>query len=288
MRQLTVILFLSILTFTSFGQEAVEAGKMYKGGENIFDPETGTTLTIPPHWRGYATMQTDMLTLNSDTSNASLRIFAVEDNLVSIKNQLNTGIEIGPGSYIKPKGEITFDDNILVAELYLTDDPKTSGYYMVKCGQYGNCIGYLFGAETRNYKDYYEAVYSNFQAITLGQPTQGAAGENYNWAAELSGKYLFHYESNNTGIRGNQIWLCSDGSFTANLKRKGIFKEGDDRRIRGNHFGKYKLEGIGKEGVIVLNFDKVEEEIVLKTEFRDGDIYINNIKYFVASNTKCQ
>lgn len=289
MLRTTLILALSLFTLGSIAQEVVQSGKMYKGGEKIYDPQTGTTMTIPEHWRGYGTLDVEMLTLNSDTSNASLRIFGVQDNLVSIKNRLPSGVELAPGVVIKPKGEITFGDNILSTELFMTNDPNISGYYFVKCGDYGNCIGFLFGASTKTHELYFDALNEMLHEVTLGQPTQVEPGEDFNWSKELSDKHLFHYESNNTGIMGNQVWLCENGTFTAKLKRKGMFKEGQQGRIRGNQSGTFHFEGVGKQGVLVMKFDKYkDQEFRLDTEYREGDIYINGIKYFKAIHTKCR
>lgn len=284
----TLILLLALFSHLLLAQEVIQPGKMYKGGDQIYAPFTGTLLTIPEHWRGYGTLETEMLTLSSDTSDASLRIFTVEDNLVSIKNSLPMGIELAKGAEIKPTGEITFDDNILSTELYMTNNPNISGYFFVKCGEYGNCVGFLFGAQTNKHQLYLKGLNQMLQEVSLQQPSMKELGENFNWAQELNGQYLFHYESNNSGIMGNQLWLCSDGSFTAKLKRKGMFNDKSQKKIKGNHSGTYSFKGVGPTGTLVLYFPKFKEERTFSTELKLGEVYIEGIKYFKAVHNKCQ
>lgn len=284
----TLILLLAIVSIPLLAQERIQPGKMYKGGDQIYAPLTGTVLTIPDHWRGYGTLETEMLTLSSDTSNATLRIFSVQDNLVSIKNRLPMGVELAPGVEIKPKGDITFGDNILSSELYMTNDPKISGYFFVKCGEFGNCVGFLFGTQTKTHELYLDGLNEMMHEVSLQEPSIVEPGADFDWAKELGEKHLFHYESNNSGIMGNQLWLCSDGSFTAKLKRKGMFNDKSQKKIKGNHSGTYRLEGVGTTGTIILYFPKFKEERSFPTEFKEGEIYINGVKYFKAVHTKCQ
>jgi hypothetical protein len=283
---LSLLLLFSI--FNLAGQERIQQGKMYSGGDHVYAPLTGTSMVIPEHWRGYGTQETEMLTLSSDTSNATLRIFSVQDNLVSIKNRLKGRFEIAPGVAIIPIGEATFTDNILSTELTMSNDKNISGYLFVKCGRYGNCVGFLFGSQTKTHELYYDELNKVLHQVELSEPKIVEPGGDYNWANELNGKHLFHYESSRSGTLGNQLWLCSDGTFTANLKRKGMFNKGNQRKIRGNHSGKYKFEGIGKEGVLILNFDKMDGyEMVLKGTWEDNEIYFNGVKYYRAVHQKC-
>lgn len=269
-------------------QERIQQGKMYKGGDFVYAPLTGTYFTIPEHWRGYATQETEMMTLSSDTSNATLRIFSVKDNLVSIKKRINAGFQITPGVVIRPIGEPNFQDNILSTEVSMSNDKNISGYYFVKCGEYGNCIGFLFGTQTKTHGLYFDGLYEMLHKVALKEPTIVEPGADYNWSKELSGKHLFHYESSSSGTLGNQLWLCADGTFTANLKRKGMFNKGNQKKIKGNHSGNYRLEGIGKEGVLVLTFDSMNGyEMVLKGVWKDNEVYFNGVKYYKAIHQRC-
>jgi len=281
--------FCLFLVFNSSAQERIQAGKLYKGGDYLYAPLTGTSLTIPEHWRGYGTRETEMLTLSSDTSNATLRIFSVKDNLVSIKSRMQNGFEITPGVEILPVGDAKFEDNILSTELTMSNDKNISGYYFVKCGEYGNCVGFLFGTQTKTHASYFDGLYEMLHEVTLEEPKIVEPGGDYDWAKELNGKHLFHYESSRSGTLGNQLWLCDDGTFTAKLKRKGMFNQGNQRKIKGNHSGTYRFEGVGTEGVLALTFTSRDGfEMVLKATWKAGDIYFNGVKYYKAVHQKCR
>lgn len=278
-----------LMAFQLSSQERIQQGKMYKGGDQVYAPLTGTYITIPEHWRGYATQETEMMTLSSDTSSATLRIFSVQDNLVSIKNRMNNGFEIAPGAVIKPIGTPSFEDNILTSEVTMSNDKNISGYFFVKCGEYGNCVGFLFGTQTKTHALYFDKLNDLLHQVTLKEPTIVEPGADFDWSTALSGKHLFHYESNSSGTLGNQIWLCSDGTFTANLKRKGMFNNGNQKKIKGNHTGTYRLEGVGLEGVLVMNFDRMDGyEMVLKGTWKENEVYFNGVKYYKAVHQKCK
>jgi len=282
--------FASFLLFTNlYAQERIAPGRMYQGGDQLYAPLTGTTLTVPPHWMGYGTTETEMLTLNSDTSSATLRIFSVQDNLVSIKSRIKNGFQITAGVSILPIGEPLFEDNILSVELTLSNDPNISGYYFVKCGEYGNCVGFLLGTQTKTHSRYFDGLYKMLHEVSLDEPKIVEPGADFDWSKELSGKHLFHYKSNNSGILGNQIWLCSDGTFTAKIKRKGMFNEGDQKKLKGNHSGTYRFEGVGLKGSLILVFSgRTDYEITLEGTWRDEDIYFNGVKYYRAIHQKCR
>ena len=287
-KALLSIIFLLLLVNLN-GQERLQQGKMYKGGDYVYAPQTGTYFTIPAHWRGYATQETEMMTLSSDTSNATLRIFSVKDNLVSIKNRMTSGFQITPGVVIKPVGNPTFEDNILSAEVKMSNDKNISGYYFVKCGEYSNCVGFLFGTSTKTHTSYFDELDKMLHDVALKEPTLVEPGADFDWSKELSGKHLFHYESSSSGTLGNQLWLCADGTFSANLKRKGMFNKGNQKKIKGNHSGTYRFEGVGKEGVLVMTFDSMDGyEMVLKGVWKENDIYLNGVKYYKAIHQKCK
>ena len=288
MIRFTITFFLFHLIHLLAAQEVIQAGKMYQSGDQLYVPLSGISMTIPPHWRGYGTRETEMLTLNSDTSNATLRIFVVQDNLVSMKSALPKGIVLGPDVEIKTKGEITFEENMLSAELYMSNDPNISGYYLAKCGEFGNCVGFLLSTQSKTHTRYFNGLKQLMLDLKLEKPSISAVGADYNWAKELTNKYIFHYESNRTGTLGNQIWLCPDGSFTAKIKRKGMFNQGQQKKIKGNYSGKYRIEGTGLEGVLILSFPKLNgEERIFKTNLINEEVYIEGIIYYMAINTKC-
>lgn len=282
--------FLGLLCLLSLSaQERIQPGKMYKGGDYLYAPLTGTSLKIPAHWRGYGTQETEMLTLSSDTSNATMRIFSVQDNLVSIRSRISSGFEISPGVVIMPVGEPNFSDNILSTELVMSNDKNISGYYFVKCGEYGNCLGFLFGTQTKTHTLYFDGLNEMLHDVTLEEPKIVEAGGDFNWANELGGKHLFHYESNRSGTLGNQIWLCSDGTFTAKIKRKGMFNQGNQKKIKGNHNGTYRFDGVGTQGKLILVFESMDSvSMELAGAWKDGDIYFNGIKYYKAVHQKCK
>lgn len=62
----SVLLFM--LIFGAMAKERIQIGKMYKGGDYVHTPLTGIYMTVPEYWRGYATAETEMMTLSSDTS----------------------------------------------------------------------------------------------------------------------------------------------------------------------------------------------------------------------------
>lgn len=67
-----------------------------------------------------------------------------------------------------------------------------------------------------------------------------------------------------------------------------MLNKGNQRKITGKHSGRYRLEGIRKEDVLVMTFDRLDGyEMVLKTTWKDQEIYLNGVKYYKAIHQKC-
>ncbi|WP_268122738.1 hypothetical protein [Roseivirga pacifica] len=287
--KLFIGLLLVLLSFSSFAQETIRTGKIYKGGDYIDIPWHGIKLTIPPKWKGYATEGTEMLTLSNDTANVTLRGFPVEDNLQIIKAELVSGMELTPGIEIKSAGEVKTTATSLKSELKISSNSQNNGYLQIECGESGQCVGLLINTNARNHASFESTLQTFFDNMEIGEPTAPSANSSYVWSEELNDKHIFHYESSLKGTLDNEFWLCPDGTFTARIKRKGTFKNYSGRTLRGKQKGTYKIEGKGEEGRIILTFShSPNTQVILEGKQQNGEIYFNDVKYFLAYHGNCK
>ena len=256
-------------------------------GDTIQSPLYGIQLVLPAHWNGFLTQGTEVFSLSSDTTmETTLMIFPSEEDLKAIEKRWNGHVELSPGVDILPVEPPKISNGKLQSEFSFSGNENRMGYSIAQCGDYGFCYtAFLITNKAKG--AYYKSTMEKLsQHISFFEPTLTDFYGDYQWAEELKNKYMVTYESAGYSTKQNHLWLCEDGTFQAQIKRKGGFK-GTTGNYRGKQKGTYQIEGIGSTGKIVLNFEKLSP-IELPLEIKEEVIFMNGLRYSVQENTKCK
>jgi len=275
-------------TQASYGQERVQASKAYHPGDSIMTPLYGIKLVVPAHWNGFLTRGTEIFTLECDTSGASsIKMFPSEESLKDIENRWRGKIEFAPGIELVPDHEPGIVDGAINTAFSITGDDVQTGFAYATCGDFGFCYT-AFLLVDRSQASYYQDVLSELsESITFFKPTITDYYGDYDWSQELKGKYMVTFERGQGSNKQNHLWLCEDGSFTANITRRGGLK-GTTGPYNGKLKGTYSIEGVGSSGRIQLNFDDLTP-LQLPLEIKDDVIYMNGLRYSISlEHNRCK
>jgi hypothetical protein len=216
----------------------------------------------------------------------TLMVFPSEENLKAIEKRWNGKVELSPGVDILPVEPPRIKNNSLQSEFSFSGNENRMGYAIAQCGDYGFCYTAFLITNKAKGAYYNNTMQQLSQNISFFEPTLTDFYGDYQWANELSNKYMVTYESAGYSTRQNHLWLCEDGTFEAHIKRKGGFK-GTSGNYKGKQKGTYQIEGVGSTGKIVLNFNKLSP-LELPLEIKDEVIFMNGLRYSVSKNAKCK
>ncbi len=284
---ITMAIILSFCHVNCLAQERVKPSKAYRAGDTIQSPLYGIRLILPEHWNGFLSRGTEVFSLNADTTmETTLMIFPSEEDLKNIETRWNRKIELSPGVEILPVEPPKIDKGKLQTEFSFSGNENRMGYSMAQCGDYGFCYTAFLITNKAKGAYYANTMEQLSQYITFFEPTLTDFYGDYQWANELGNKYMVTYESAGYSTRQNHLWLCKDGTFEAQIKRKGGFK-GTTGDYKGKQKGTYKIKGVGSTGSILLNFNKLSP-LELPLEIKEEVIYMNGLRYSVSNNIKCR
>ena len=268
-------------------QERVQPNKGYLAGETIESPLYGIKLVLPDHWNGFLARDTEVFTLNSDTTlETSIMIFPSEENLKAIESRWNSKVELSPGMELIPSEPPRIRDGKLKSEFTFSGDQTRMGYSLAQCGDFGFCYTAFLIINKSSGPKYQGVLDKLSEHIGFFAPTLTSIYGDYNWADQLKGKYVVTYETAGYSVKQNHLWLCEDGTFQARIKRKGGFK-GSTGKYKGKLRGTYQIEGIGANGKILLNFEKLSP-LELPLEIRDDVVYMNGLRYSISEHNQCK
>ena len=283
---------LLIFPLAAYGQatERLQPGKLYESGEKLFAPHFGFTGIVPSGWSGLLPRESEVFLLTSETTPAEIFVFAREHgNLNSMKKDWEKGFEMDVGLTLGAKAA-TIKENILSTEVVMAGsntDKSKRGYAISRCGGHGPCVICLAITPVANYEATVKTAERFITSASFEAPSSASPYEDFDWKKFLSGKMVRTYAYQEKGSKETTINLCPDGSFYANVSKKGIMKN-QNPQYYGKLEGIWTADGIGELGNLHFEFKKLSAmDIVLR--IRDEKIYANDERYFVAdANNKCK
>lgn len=284
---ITLVLTLSFVAIQA--QERVQPAKTYVGGDIIYAPVSGIQFAIPEQWSGYYIPESEMFYMRSDTSSMVNVLLGVnrDESLEQLRFRWNKGVEMAPDIFIKPATSFVIEGDQISGELYLSNNKNVKGFGLTKCGDFNACAVFLLTAPTAEYLNFKNALEGLAEGITLNEPSLDNLEDEFDWKRELEGKYLLMNESTGTSTRGNHLWLCYDGTFTMELKRKGLAKK-QAGKYKGKSKGRFTIVGKGVRGQLLLQFEDNDlENLTVELSLKGEAIYLNEDRYFRSENTKC-
>lgn len=284
---LLVFSFMLLTPCNCLPQQRLQPSKTYTEGDTIVAPLYGISFVIPDHWSGFLTRETQVFTLNSDTTgDVKVIVFPSEGKLEDIEARWSKGVELSPEFKVMPTGALVVSEGELTCEFHLENNESLKGYVLAKCGGYGHCYTMVLTAPYNIYTRYKTTLHKLSGRMDFVEPSITGPYEEFDWSETLSHKYLFTYQSGGGSTKGNHLWLCPDGTFHAKLQRRGLLKDavGD---YKGRHTGTYQTEGKGPSGKLLLRFKELSS-LDLNLEIKDDLIFINGERYSIAENKKCK
>jgi hypothetical protein len=247
----------------------------------------GIQIAVPSHWTAYLPQDVQLLSLSVDSvKSATISMYAQKTTLDQLREGWRAGKELAPGISILPEENLISTDSLVYAKLRLTNDKSVKGFGLAACSEFGVCYTILLAAPV-NKRDRYESLLPALaNQITFKAPSVSGINDLYDWKQELTGKYLVLYEPSAQSVKRNHLWLCNDGSFRANIQRKGLIKK-EAGNYRGKQKGTYTLEGIGEAGELTLSFKNLEEFRIQLEIKGNNEVYLDGKRYFIGKNERC-
>ena len=293
--KLLFALIATLLALQSIAQSKksrLQPGRLYEGGETLFAPRLGFTARVPDGWQGLLPHETEVFSLSSMTSVfGEMYVFGREQgDLNSMQAAWANGIDFTESIRLKAKDPV-INNNILSSEVIGEGDAVNKGnraFAIARCNPSGPCVTVLTLIPIQFYEAVRNVAIKFMETSSFEPPSNAPIHANLNWKEFLSNKSLLAFVDVDGGSKENRVDLCSDGTFTSSIKKKGWLKK-ENPKYNGNNSGRWTAEGVGEQTKLRLTFKKKD---VLPFEvtliIKDEKIYANGERYFIAQSTICK
>jgi len=288
-------LLLIALSFQSSAQKKksrLQPGKMYEPGETLYAPRFGFIAKVPEGWEGILPRESEVFLLSTTTSTyGEIFIFGNEQgDLNTMLKNWNKGVDLSESIRLKAINP-TIQDGVLSCEITAEGDYVNKGYKgfaIARCSPSGPCVTTLMIAPPQFYESVKNTVTEFMKSSTFEPPSKASPYEDFDWQDFLSDKVLVTYASAEGGSKETMIHLCKDGSFTANIKKKGFFKE-QNPAYKGTLTGQWTAKGDGEKANLQFIFtNKSLSPVEVPLTIGDEKITSNGERYFVGNSDKCK
>jgi hypothetical protein len=272
----------------------IQPGTLYEQGETVTSPKYGVKSVIPDGWAGTLPRDTEVFLLSPTTGvGGEIYLFvSTENNLQSIEENWNRGVSLSESIVIKAKEPEIIGD-ALRSEVQVEGENTNKGnkgYAVAKCNPNGSCIVCLGISPYQFYPNTKTGVDNFMDAISFTAPSTESIYVDFDWKEFLADKMLISFmmieSGGQSGSKENTINLCGDGTFKADINKKGILKEYNSQ-YKGRQSGTWTAEGIGERGFLKLNFKKLPAAEI-QMYINDEKIYANDERYFAGASDKCK
>lgn len=286
MKKTNLTFLLAIIAISVMAQDRLKPGELYSAGSPLWGPRIGVKATVPENWNGLLPRDEEIFLLSSTNSFAEIFVMGSEnDSFDSIKERWKKGVELGNNILVKADGEpMLRGDDILAANLTGNNSTGTKGYIEAKCGPFNICLISFMTSDPQNYERNKKGVQEFMDGVQFEKPSNENPYTNFDWDSFLRDKQLVTFAYKTGGSKETLVNLCADGTFKANLKKSGLFK---DQGVRGKKKGTWAVNGTGPTTKLVLTLDKTGP-IETTLEIRDEKVFANGERYFVSAAVECK
>ena len=269
----------------------IQPGRMYNAGETLFAPKFGFIAKVPEGWEGTLPRESEVFLLSTTTlTYGEIFIFGQEmGEINSIMNDWKKGVELS--ETVKRKAvDPTITDGLLSSEVTASGEYINrgfKGFAAARCSYSGPCITSLMVAPPQFYESVKNTVLEFMKAAKFEAPSDASPYADFDWQEFLSNKVLMTYQSMQGGSKENRIHLCKDGSFIADIKHKGVFKN-QNPAYKGNHTGNWSVKGVGEKATITFIFSKSLAPLEAPLFIKDEQVLSGNDRYFVGQSDRCK
>ncbi|MCS4435910.1 hypothetical protein [Aquiflexum gelatinilyticum] len=295
-----ILILAAILIGASFnnptvGQSAkkrIQPGRMYNSQDTLFSPIYGFTSQVPVGWVGTLPRETEVFLLTTGNGGfGEIYVFGrAAVDLQQLSELWKEGVDVTDKLRLKaidPK----ISDQILQSEVVADGNyvqRQSRAFAATKCGNQGTCITVLAVGSEESYDNVSKAALQLLQKGTFERPSFESPYENFNWKEFLSNKLMITYDEVLGGARQTQINLCENGTFNANVKKRGIMRNVNPEyknRMRGS----WTVEGKGPEAILNLTFDKKGlSPLTVPLKLKDEELFVGDERYYASEATGCK
>lgn len=287
---LCLVLVLGVKAQTNKGR--IQPGRLYKPGETLYAPRFGFTAKVPEGWEGMLPRETEVFLLMTTTATyGEVFMFGREQgDLNSMRDAWVQGFVLSETMKLKAS-TAAIEDGLLKADVKIEGEyinKSFKGYAVAKCNPSGPCITTLMVAPELYFEAVKTMVVQVMQASSFQPPSTASPYTNFDWNEFLSNKVLVAYGFQQGGSKENEIHLCADGTFSANIKKTGFMKD-QNPEYRGRTSGTWVVSGTGPSATIQFTFSKKDVPILeAPLLIEDEKVLSNGERYFVGQSDKCK
>lgn len=270
----------------------IQPGTLYEAGEKLYAPQYGFITTVPQGWEGILPQESEIFLLTTTTSTyGEIFMFAREqDNLNARRDAWLQGVDINENMRIKavsPK----IEQGLLTSEVILEGknvNKGNKGFAVARCSDGGICITTLMIAPTQFYESVSNTVIELMKNSLFETPSTTNRYAEFDWNDFLSNKVLTTFAFVNGGSKETMVHLCGDGTFSANLKKKGFFKD-KNPAYKGNLTGHWKATEKGEISAIEFTFDKKNlSPLTIPITLENDRVMSSGERYFIGKSDRCK
>ena len=289
---IVITLFIVSSSVHAQKKSRIQPGRLYKSGETLYAPRFGFIATVPEGWEGMLPRENEVFLLTTTTSTyGEIYVFGrPEGNLALMADAWSKGFDLSETIKLKALNPVIKDD-ILSSEVvaegqYINKGNK--GFAITRCSPNGPCVTVFMVAPIQFYEAVKSTVVQFIATSKFEPPSTTSPYSDFDWNEFLANSTLIAYAAPTGGSKKTQFHLCGDGTFIADIKKTGFFKN-QNPAYHGHLTGKWVVTGTGEETTIQFTFNKkdlapFETQITIKEE----QVYSNGERYFVGKSDKCK
>lgn len=292
----TAWLMALVVTAAPTAVAQIEPGRIYTGREQISDPATGLTLTIPIGWSGRLSSDGESFLLESEVGGGYIVVIADALTEAQARQQMAEPIDLGDGIVLTPAGPVQDVASGHLSGSYSVHGAATEfvGTVDVRVTQSGLGVAFILLSPPSAAEAQQEAMRE--VAFSLGIQKQNqqvpgagqAAAGNDEWEPYLRGRYLARYFTRTGYTESTELWLCSNGEFYYDSQGGG-FGGGASGAVQSRGQGRWSATGAGKTGTLLLAWSSGEQtSLDLMYDYDKDRLYVNGDRMLRGNNERCQ
>lgn len=287
---------LLVATATATGAQ-IQPGRIYNGGEDISDPESGLKLTLPNGWRGRLAPDGGSFIMESDAGGGYMVVIADLLTEAEARQQMTEPVDLGDGVVLTLDGEVQAVASGHLAANYSVAGPSTpfTGTVEVRLTQSGLGVAFVLLSPPNVAQSHREVLREFAFSLGVGAPaaqapgaTSAGGGGSDAWEPYLRGLYVARYFTGSSYTESTELWLCSDGSFFYNSQGGG-FGGGASGAVQGLGQGRWSATGAGATGSLILDWSGGSRTTLdLTYDYEQNRMYVNGDRWLRGNNERCR
>lgn len=299
MKKNKTLVFVLLITFASVQlavaqkKSRLQPGRMYAAGEVLYAPRLGFVGKVPQDWQGVLPRETEvfMLTTTNTSIYGEIYLFGKEQgDLETMRGTWLKGFNLTETIRLKASNP-TVTNGTLSSEVEAVGESINAGYRafaIARCNPAGPCVTFLALMPKQFYADISKVAIEVMENSKFEPPSNVSPYADFDWKAFLSDKEFFAYAYVEGASKDNRVQLCADGTFTANIQKKGWMKN-ENEQYNGKSSGQWTVDGVGEQTTLHLTFKKKElAPLDITLTIKDEKIFANGERYFVGESKKCK